>query len=427
MIRKHCNFFLCLIVLLLLFSFSVFAQTRISSPYSRYGLGDLTDNSNAWNFSMGGTSIALRSPYHINSTNPASYTAFDSSSFVFEGGLVIDYVTLKTNIQTVSRTYGSVGYLTFGFPVTKWWKMNISLLPYTNVGYNISSSQVSPGIGSETMIYAGSGGINQFLWGNGFRITKHLSLGINASYMFGSMIREASSTFPDSVYYLNFRLSNDVSINGLYFDYGIQYTANLNKDVKMTTGAVFGTNTKLNAKTDLLAVTYFKSNGSEYIKDTISSQPGLRGTVNIPLMFGLGVGFDKTDKWMVGADFKWQNWKNFRAFDLNDSLVNSYQIHAGFEVIPDINSYTNYLKRIRYRVGLTYSNTYLELRAKHLNAYAISLGFGLPFRGLKTGLNLGAEFGSRGTTSSDLIKESYFKFVVGFSIYERWFVKRKYF
>ena len=74
-----------------------------------------------------------------------------------------------------------------------------------------------------------------------------------------------------------------------------------------------------------------------------------------------------------------------------------------------------------------YNSSYLELRGKHLNEYSISLGLGLPIRGLKTVINLSAELGTRGTTQSDLISETYVNFVIGFSIYERWFLKRKYF
>jgi long-subunit fatty acid transport protein len=427
MIQKRGNLFFCLSVLLLCLSSSVFAQSRISSPYSRYGIGDLTDNTNAWNFSMGGTSIGFRSPYHINYINPASYTAFDSSTFVFEGGFIVDYVKLKTTLEATNQTFASVAYLTFGFPVTKWWRTTIGLLPYSNVGYNVAFEDVLPSAGYVKRIYEGSGGINRFFWGNAFKLTKGLSIGFNASYLFGSIVHESSSTFPDSAYYMNVRESNDVSINGLYFDYGIQYTARLKKNLRITSGAIFSATTNLYAQTDHLATTFFESNGVEYPKDTISNEPGVKGTITVPLMFGLGIGFEKPEKWIAGADFKWQNWENFKAFDMSDSLVNSYQIHAGVEVIPDIDNYTNYLKRIRYRLGFTYNSTYLELRGKHLNEYAVSLGFGLPFRGLKTGLNLSAQLGTRGTTQSNLIKESYFKFVLGFSIYERWFVKRKYY
>jgi hypothetical protein len=144
-------------------------------------------------------------------------------------------------------------------------------------------------------------------------------------------------------------------------------------------------------------------------------------------MYGLGLSIEKPEKWIIGADYRWQNWKNYKAFGSNDSLVNSYQVSAGVELVPDMNNYTNYLKRVRYRMGLRYNSTYLQLRQKHLNEYSVSLGFGLPIRGMRTAINLSAELGTRGTTQSNLINETYFNFVVGFSIYERWFVKRKYF
>jgi hypothetical protein len=427
MIKNRCNFRSCLSALFLFLCCSLSAQTIITSPYSRYGIGDLTANANAWNLSMGETSIGLRSPFHINFNNPASYTAFDSTSFVFEGGVIFNYVTLNTNTQSASRTYASVGYLTFGFPVTKWWKTTICLLPYSNVGYNVSTDAILPDVGHTVRIYSGSGGINRFLWGNGFKLTKNLSIGINASYLFGSLTRESASTFPDSVYYANFRQDYNITISGFYFDYGIQYTAKLKKDLKLTAGAIFGTNTKVNGSTDYFATTYFASNGTDYPKDTIQSEAGVRGTITIPLMYGLGLSIEKPEKWIIGADYRWQNWKNYKAFGSNDSLVNSYQVSAGVELVPDMNNYTNYLKRVRYRMGLRYNSTYLQLRQKHLNEYSVSLGFGLPIRGMRTAINLSAELGTRGTTQSNLINETYFNFVVGFSIYERWFVKRKYF
>jgi hypothetical protein len=145
------------------------------------------------------------------------------------------------------------------------------------------------------------------------------------------------------------------------------------------------------------------------------------------MMYGFGLSIEKPDNWLVGADYRWQNWQKYQAFGTGDSLVNSYQVRAGAEFVPDINNYTSYFKRVRYRVGLMYNSTYLQLRAKHLNEYSVTLGLGLPIRGLKTAINLSAELGTRGTTQSNLINETYFNFVVGFSIYERWFLKRKYF
>jgi hypothetical protein len=174
---------LSLSLVLMVLVLTVSAQIRIASPYSRFGLGDLAENNNAWNFSMGQTSIGMRSPYHINYGNPASYIAFDSTAFLFEGGFNGEFVTLSSNFQTVNRNYASLGYLLFGVPVTKWWRSSLGLVPYSDVGYSVANYELYPNTGSVLRLYQGSGGINRFYWGNAFRIIKNLSVGFNMSYL----------------------------------------------------------------------------------------------------------------------------------------------------------------------------------------------------------------------------------------------------
>lgn len=409
-------------------TFSAVAQIRIASPYSRFGIGDLADNNNAWNLSMGQTTFAIRSPYHINYGNPASYTAFDSLSFVFEAGFNADIVQLSSNTQTTTRNYASLGYILFGMPITKWWRTSFGLVPFSDVGYNVISLENYEGVGDVAMVYRGAGGINKFYWGNGFKLWKSLSIGFNFSYLFGNMERESLVIFPDSVYYANVKVKNNVSMNDIYFNYGIQYHGHLKNDLQLTAGAVVAFESKMNAATDYVAHTFFTGvSGIEYPKDTLEYQEGYKGKIVVPLTFGGGIGLEKTDQWLFSVDYRWANWKKFTAFDLTDSLVNSQQISAGAEFLPDINSYTNYFKRIRYRVGFMYNNTYLKLRGKQLNEFAITVGFGLPLRGVRTAVNISAQVGMRGTTEADLIRETYLRFIVGFSIYERWFIKRKYY
>jgi len=432
MSQRPISYFFFSLVLLLFLNGSSYSQTRLASPYSRFGIGDLSENNNAWNLSMGGSGIAFRSPYHVNYSNPASYTAFDSLSFIFEGGFNIDMIKLTSTLQSDNRNVASVGYLLFGMPVTKWWRTSIGMVPYSKIGYSIGS----PGKIGETNIlrtYEGSGGINRFYWGNAFRIIQGLSIGVNASYLFGSMNRISTVLFPDSAYYANYKIENHITMNDLYFNFGVQYTARLKKDLKLTLGGVFANQSKMAAKTDYLANTYAQGgSGVDIVKDTIAFADNYGGNIVIPLMFGVGFAFEKTEKWTAGADFKWQNWKNFKAV-INDSVVisesltNAYSISVGAEVVPDINSYSNYLKRVRYRFGFLYNSTYLELFGKHLNEYALTLGFGTPVRGAKTALNVSVQLGTRGTTEANLIRETYLRFTIGFSINERWFVKRKYY
>lgn len=416
------------LLFIVLVNSTAFSQIRTASPYSRYGLGDLNENNNAWNLSMGDLSMALRSPGHINYANPASYTAFDSMSFNFEGGFNIDFIKLNSTLQTENRTFGSVGYFLFGLPVTRWWRTSIGMVPFSKVGYSIASlSRVESTRIIQT--YDGTGGINKFYWGNGFKILRNLSVGVNINYLFGSMERTTTVSFPDSVLYMNYELRNSITMNDLLLNFGIQYGIKLQDDFKLVLGGVFSNESNMAGRSDYLARTFLPGNdNTKTYKDTLATNDNYKGDIIIPLSFGVGFAFDKSDKWTAGVDYKWQNWAKFKAFNLEDSLlVNSFMVSAGAEFLPDVNSFTNYLKRIRYRIGFLYNSTYLQIDGVHLNEYAVTFGFGLPLRGMKSAINLSGQIGSRGTTQADLIKETYFRFTLGFSVFERWFVKRKYY
>lgn len=412
----------------LLLNLALFSQIRIISPYSRFGIGDLADNNNAWNMSMGQLGIGLRSPYHVNYANPASYSALDSLSFVFEGGFNGEFVSLKSDFQTASRNYASLGYLLFGMPVNRWWKTSLGLVPFSDVGYNVANYEEYPNSGTVVRLYTGSGGINRLFWGNSFRLFRNFSIGANVSYLFGSMAREALVLFPDSAYAMNLKEVVYVTMNDLHYNFGAQYKLKIKGDLSLNMGAVFAPTLSMASKIDVMASTFLiTSTGGESPRDTLYSTEGYKGRIMIPMMIGGGFSFDKADKWVVGLDYKWQNWEKFKAFDLTDSLVNSWQISVGAQIIPGAENYNNYLARVHYRLGFTYGRTYLHLRGQDLNEYALSFGFGLPLRGMRTMVNLGAQYGVRGTTADNLIRESSFKIVIGFSIYERWFVKRKYY
>ncbi len=58
----------------------------------------------------------------------------------------------------------------------------------------------------------------------------------------------------------------------------------------------------------------------------------------------------------------------------------------------------------------------------------VSLGIGMPFRSeSRSYIDVGLEYGRRGTTKNNLISEDYFKISVGFRFFGTgWFMKRKY-
>jgi hypothetical protein len=169
------------------------------------------------------------------------------------------------------------------------------------------------------------------------------------------------------------------------------------------------------------------SSGYVFIEDTIEMVEIDNGSMVLPMKFGGGFSVGKKERWLIGADYSWQNWSKFSYLgELDTNMIDSWQISLGGEYIPKHTSVSSYFTRINYRLGFRYGKTYLLLKSHQLGDYGISFGFGLPLRGTASMLNIGFEIGERGSLNNDLIKESYGRITFAFNIFERWFDKRKY-
>ena len=203
----------------------------------------------------------------------------------------------------------------------------------------------------------------------------------------------------------------------------------------MVTGIVFAYNENINVKYNEFAKTFKNDDPDQLynIKDTVFNVSDLKTSMVIPMYYGLGLTLQKDDKYIVGVDILTQNWSDYKFNDVKDSLVNSLSVSVGGEYIPDINSINNYLKRVHYRIGGNYSQTYLNIKNSQLNKKSMTLGLGLPLRRIKVGekysttlINFGIEFGNRGTMDNNLIKEQFVNINFGFTFSDIWFLKRKF-
>lgn len=420
-----------LLILLLLFftSETTWAQARISSPYSRYGVGELWHNNYSTVLSgMGNVGLAIRSDNYLNIKNPASYTGFDTTSFLFDISGLGSYNTLKTTDISQGADYASLGYILFGTPITRWWKASFGLIPFSNVGYTVNDEKEVEDVGTVKFIYEGDGALNQFHIGNAFQITKNLSVGINASYIWGVIDRRRRVTFPDSLSMLSTRIDNFDHISDVMFELGAQYFIPLDNGMEIGTGLVFKPGMQLNATRKYIAQNYFGSadQNLELPRDTVAYNPSQKGTLDFPMGFGGGISLKKNNQFLISMDFNWRNWEKYKSYGRSDSLQNSYSFHLGGEYVPKHNSITSYFHRVRYRLGFRYENTYLEINNTPIKEFGISFGLGLPFRRSKSMLNFAFEFGNKGTVENNLVQENFVKFTFGLSIYERWFVKARY-
>jgi hypothetical protein len=93
--------------------------------------------------------------------------------------------------------------------------------------------------------------------------------------------------------------------------------------------------------------------------------------------------------------------------------------------LPEYNSFTSYWKRIVYRTGFRSEDTGVLFNNQPLKETGISFGVSLPMAGYSNA-NIGLEFGKRGSKDNGLIEESYWNLIIGLSLNDIWFIKRKF-
>jgi hypothetical protein len=413
---------------MLLLPFMVLAQSQTSSPFSFYGVGDANEQVNIRTFGMGGTNLAVSSNMYINFNNPASYTGIDSLSFVAGFGLQSTVATYRTNEQSSDFSNTSINHLSFAFPITRWWKSSLALIPFSNIGYEVQKDELLDFNVSSRAIYSGSGGLDKVNWGNAFQITKNLSVGLNSSYYFGRVEHQKSVIFPDSAYIINTSVKERDLLNGFHFTVGMQYFIPTGQNSSLGIAATYSPPTTLNVESSNLVTTFLgDETGYESTIDTVYNIAGLSGETVLPYTYGFGISWEKKNKFLAAADFMFDDWQSFSYLGQSNNLGDKMKASFGMEFIPTSNNLSSYLKLVHYRLGVRYNKMGLQFNNTDIKEYAISIGFGLPLRKSASILNLGIEIGQNGTIENSLIQERFVKVALGISIKENWFRKGKYF
>lgn len=424
---------IAIIIFLTVLSIGSFAQNQnTTSPYSRYGLGDIHPNFYGRSAGMGGVSLGSRNGLQVNFANPASYSAVDSISFVFEAGIDGKYTNLKNSQQSEHNHNINLQDFAFSFPVTHWWGAAFGLTPYSDAGYEMRENVSSNVLSYIQNEYIGSGTLSKFFIGNSFYILKNLSVGINANFLFGNIshvsynnFSETSSTTPTA---FTVETSDNTRYRNFTFDYGLQYRIDLSKKKSLTIGAVYQSPATLAADYYYQKTRIYES----YSADTLDIKSIANGRTKIPGLFGIGIMYDVKDKFSAGIDFKTQDWKKAIFIGEKDpNLTLSRTINAGIEYIPNRYSLQSHWARVAYRFGGYYNQSYVKVNDHQITEYGLTMGLGIPVvnptNAMRNSMiNFSIEAGRKGTTKYDLIQENFVRFNLSFSLYENWFLKRKF-
>ena len=461
-----------------------FSQNLTSSPYSRYGFGELNSQTFASQAAMGNSFIAYQqdsiAPFFINVANPAGLSGIKLT--VLELGGQVQFTKISSSTSAIKKTNSNFSYGSIGFPIKKIGGAAFGIMPFSTVGYKITSIQDEPLVGGNMKyIYNGDGGLNKAFIGFGckpFRrqeykfqrsdfadslvkynktskykkikfvkqLLSNFSIGATANYVFGTINQTTNIVYPSQILYFNSKRQRSTQVNDFTFNGGIQTSFtidSLKKKGKKTilkekitfgTGFFINTPTSLNAKQNRIIYNYSLDGfGIERPKDTILNSQNISGAIKLPLEMGVGLSFKKGEKITVLVDGAITNWSGYKNFDdPNTEFNNSFRVSVGLNYVPNKLAFgsSNYVKRIHYRIGASYTDGYLDLKNTKIRNYSISAGLGLPVgigRFDEIGVvNISAQYGKLGTTTNNLLQEEYVRLTLGFTFNKRWFIKYKY-
>ncbi|MES2616514.1 MAG: hypothetical protein V4613_01465 [Bacteroidota bacterium] len=479
------------VLLLLVFSFAIFsyAQNNTHSPYSARGFGELEPFNTAYNKSLGGVSNGIRSSRFISLSNPASLGGLSLVTFDFgfkgESG-----VSSTTNAKQ-SYFNGNFNYIVLGFPIWQkeilkdtgvkkgsssgknnlikvyktLWCSSIGLTPYSNLGssyYKLTDTTY----GQIANFYSKTGGLSRLFVMNAVNVTKNVSLGLNASYVFGQLRNNQAFFVQDSGVS---RALYDESIHhlkGFSFDFGFQSNHRDTLVVEKTEindkneiirkikriplrfvfGATLTNQSQLNYTLSRLAV-----NKNNYYTfgtiDTLVNENNVRGKTYLPQAFSAGFSFTYNNLWLVAFDYSGAMWGSVKQTLFTDKFSNRSQMSIGIAYRPDLDPIINKSitgkkfgkPNLEYRFGFRTLNTGYNFKdntgvISPLKEYGISFGIGIPKtrqmlyprQYIKSMVNLTAEYIHRGTTKNGMVEEHLLSLTIGITLGDVWFTKRKF-
>lgn len=403
------------------------AQTA-NSPLTQIGIGDKASFALPTQFGMGSVGISSGDIRFLNIINPA--LLIYNSVYTFSAGAYGSSVVISDKENEQRNTNGSFSHFAMSFPMKPGkWTTAISLRPYSTVDYKYVLEKDVIGSNGSTYLnkVEGSGGINQIVLSNGVKILPDLSVGLNASYLFGAILKEQSGSALSDTTIISFYSPSNTkkeSFTGFNFGLGAAYTYKIKEKLQLNMGATYDLQTDIKTKRVESWETHVRETPIASDSLTIGVEKGI---TRLPSSIGLGVSLVNSLKWSVAVDMKLQDWSQFQNFDGNNSgMGKSMFIGVGGEVTPDAGDINSFLSRVTYRLGFGYESMAYQINDNNVKDFGINFGFSLPVSTISS-LDLGFKYGVRGNIGEIGHKEEYFKLQAGITFNDRsWFRKRKF-
>ncbi len=410
------------LILICLYSYG---QRTSSSPYSFYGLGEETFKGNMLNRFTGGLDV-LTDSIHVNINNPSSYANLKEITYSLGAHHTLNNIETSSDKENNSAT--APNFIAIGIP-TKKFGFGFGIVASTSVGFGVREATESESASTIFKSIAGNGGINKVYFSLGFNLLKNLSLGATVNYNFGNINYDNLQTIENIERFILER--NTSNVGGLNYRFSLNYKTKIANQWSINSMISFDPAYSLNSFNERVISSSSTASfaTAEQIIIDLENLDLNKTELSLPQNLSFGIGL-KSSQWFIGTQYSMSDMSNFNNKFIslpNISYGKKDKISFGAKYVPTHNSISKYYKKINYMIGSFVENTGFTVSNQAISNYGITMGLSLPFPlSRSSNFNIGAELGQRGTTNNNLIQETYYNILIGLSLNDIWFLKRKY-
>jgi hypothetical protein len=378
------------------------------SNYTIFALGDIRALGSPRNAGMGYAGIAVSDGRNIHTGSPATWSSIPTTKA--EGGLLFEGFNASDGQKSLFLSSTNFNGASLAFPISR--KNGIvavgSVLPYSNKDYNVYTFGSQQGI-DYSLHHEGKGGIGQAQIGLSYAPLRVLALGASFNYLFGSL--DNSRTFlPTSSLYAGGKTTSKTTAHGITATLGSLFSG---------FGEIFPWLQPLSLGVVITSRGILDADGLfEYtFENEVDSLTVTVDDLIVPVSYGIGLSYQAGERWLIATDLFSQLWKHS---SFPRITRNSTRLGFGVEHLPAREFSSPWLSRIAYRFGSYYHQTYYLVNGEGIDEWGITAGLGVPVSG-ETRVHLAFEYGQRGSTANNLIRESILRFSASMFISELWF------
>jgi hypothetical protein len=437
---------------LTLFIFSQsWSQSTTNQPASYYGLGESSAQNHGIFDALGKNTINVFDSTILNFYNPATYNTLSTGNTLYSYGIQARISNYSEQTKSQVGFAGMIDHIAIGVRIKKNMGLAFGLKPYSARGYQITDKTFT-GFDSLEYTYKGSGAIQDLFLGYSYGIlyrpkTK-LSIGANASYLFGTVTNERQAKLIASGSNQGGLNINSLIVRSFHYELGAYFQQQIGKKQLISLSAVylpnqtitgeyqdeFYTATNINSSATYDTIAFSRSNINLNSSSTL--QLGMNYSILLPtwrrqtreihpklsLMASIyrfgALGHDSQD---LIPDFGMTNFQrlSFGAqFNPESRLMENISTLKGIE-------------KMTYRLGYYTQSLPYTTNAIQYQESAVSFGLGLPIMAQmsSSSVNFSVNMGTRSSNQSFGIQEKFISVNLGFilapSNFDKWFRQRK--